>query len=258
MNPIKAIFFDIDGTLLSFRTHQVSPGTVEAFEALRRKGILTFIATGRPQSLLPAIPISFDGYVLMNGAYCFIGDKVFVRHPIDKDDLRVWLDHCKCNNMSTMAFTENESFLSPMDETCMEINRQMGIGDVPTRPLDELGDRDVFQFLAIQDASRDAETLRMLPHCRMPRWHNLFCDVIPQGISKAVGIREVSATLGIPIEQTMAFGDGQNDIEMLQLVGTGVAMGNATPEVKKHADYVTTSVDDEGIMNALRQLKVID
>lgn len=254
----KAIFFDVDGTLLSFKTHQVSKGTIRAFEELRKRGILTFLATGRPKALLPKIPLSFDGYVLMNGGYCFVGDKVLVRHPVDRGDLEVWLRHCRDNGMSTMAFTEDESYVSAVDESCLEINRQMGIGDCATRPLEELGEKDVFQFLAIQPAYRDAETLRMLPHCRMPRWHELFCDVIPDGISKAVGIREVVQLLGIPLEETMAFGDGQNDIEMLELVGNGVAMGNASDEVKRHAKHVTTSVDEEGVMTALKSLKVIE
>lgn len=79
---IKAAFFDIDGTLLSFKTHVVSSGTVRAFEALHAQGVRTFIASGRPKVLIPDMPVSFDGYVTMNGGYCFVGDQVLLRNPI--------------------------------------------------------------------------------------------------------------------------------------------------------------------------------
>ena len=91
----------------------------------------------------------------------------------------------------------------------------------------------------------------------MPRWHPLFTDLIPEGSSKAVGIECLLKHFGIRREETMAFGDGANDIEMLDYVGTGVAMGNAADIVKAHADYVTDSSDDDGIANALTRLGII-
>ena len=79
---IRAAFFDIDGTLLSFKTHKVSEGTIRAFDSLHRKGIRTFISSGRPMVLIPEMPVSFDGYVTMNGGYCFVGDNVLLQRPI--------------------------------------------------------------------------------------------------------------------------------------------------------------------------------
>ena len=98
----------------------------------------------------------------------------------------------------------------------------------------------------------------LLSHCRMPRWHPAFSDVIPQGSSKAVGISKMLNHFGLTADEAMAFGDGANDIEMLECVGCGVAMGNAAPIVKEHADYVTDDAGSEGILNALIALKVID
>jgi len=90
---IKAAFFDIDGTLLSFTTHQVSPGTIRAFQALHQRGIKTFISSGRPKVLIPDMPVAFDGYVTMNGGYCFVGDKVLLRNPIPQAETDSWLDY---------------------------------------------------------------------------------------------------------------------------------------------------------------------
>lgn len=78
-----------------------------------------------------------------------------------------------------------------------------------------------------------------------------------KGNTKQNGINQIISHFGIRLEETMAFGDGGNDISMLRHAGIGVAMGNANDEVKASADYVTTSVDEDGIANALREL-IID
>ncbi|XJR89701.1 HAD hydrolase family protein [Elizabethkingia anophelis] len=76
--------------------------------------------------------------------------------------------------------------------------------------------------------------------------------------SKQVGIEVFCKHYGIDVSQTMAFGDGGNDITMLKYVALGVAMGNANPEVKEIADYVTDDIDNDGILKALKHFEVID
>ena len=97
----------------------------------------------------------------------------------------------------------------------------------------------------------------VMPNSLASRWTPLFADVNPKGLSKKVGIDIFCKHFGIDIENTMAFGDGGNDISMLQHVKVGVAMGNANPEVKAIADYVTDEVDENGIWNALKKFAVI-
>ena len=76
---VKAIFFDIDGTLVSFETHKIPASTHEALKALRDKGIKIFIATGRPQCLINNLgDLEFDGYITVNGSYCFMKHGIFL------------------------------------------------------------------------------------------------------------------------------------------------------------------------------------
>ena len=255
---IKAAFFDIDGTLLSFVTHRVSEGTVRAFDALHRKGIRTFISSGRPQVLIPPMPLTFEGYVTMNGGYCFIGDKVLLRNPLPQQETDRWLHYAQENGLCTMIFTEHEMFVNTYDNAVANaIRDQLEFEMPPLLPIEEMFGRETYQIIAVMPADKDAEVLEMLPHCRLPRWHPQFSDLINGHNSKAAGIESLLRHCGLKREECIAFGDGGNDIEMLQYCGIGVAMGNATPEVQAAADYVTTSVDDEGIEQALKTLDVI-
>ena len=255
---IKAAFFDIDGTLLSFTTHQVSPGTVRAFQALHKQGVRTFIASGRPQVLIPDMPVDFEGYVTMNGGYCFVGDQVLLSNPIPQEETKSWLHYVHGNELCTMLFTRREMAINTLnDPVANAIHQQLAFEMPPLVDIDKMSGQDVYQIIAVMPASRDAEVAGLLPHCRLPRWHPQFTDVVHIDNDKAMGIESVIRHFGIRREECIAFGDGGNDIEMLQYCGIGVAMGNADDSVKAAADYVTTSVDDEGIEHALHALHVI-
>lgn len=254
---IRAAFFDIDGTLLSYNTHKVLPGTIDAFRQMRSKGVKTFICSGRPRVLIPKFPVDFDGYITVNGGYCVVDDQVLLRNPIDADNCARWMAYVKENDITTMWFTDNDMYINRIDDVALAIQRQLGIEMPMPHPIDSLDGKDIFQFIAIQPASRDADVVSKLPGCRLPRWHNAFTDIVPLGSSKAVGIEKILSHFGINRQDVVAFGDGANDIEMLEYVGCGVAMGNAADVVKSHADMVTDDADSEGIANALKKLGLI-
>ncbi|MCQ2260335.1 MAG: Cof-type HAD-IIB family hydrolase [Bacteroidales bacterium] len=256
---IKAAFFDIDGTLLSFKTHKVSQGTVRAFHKLHNKGIRTFISSGRPQVLIPEMPVTFDGYVTMNGGYCFVGDKVLLKNPIPQQETERWLAYAEERGLCTMIFTEKQMFVNTLDDPMGNaIRDQLDFEMPPLLPIAQMHGQETYQIIAVMDADKDQEVLDMLPHCRLPRWHPHFSDLINRDNSKAAGIESILRHFGLNRDECIGFGDGGNDIEMLEYCGIGVAMGNASDEVKAHADYVTTSVDDEGIEHALSELKIVD
>ena len=99
----------------------------------------------------------------------------------------------------------------------------------------------------------------IMPHltgCISSRWYPDFIDITAQNVDKGYGLLSIAFHQGIKIEDTMAFGDGGNDIPMLEYAGIGVAMGNASEEVQRHADFVTSGVDDEGIVHALKHFHI--
>ena len=97
-----------------------------------------------------------------------------------------------------------------------------------------------------------------MPHCTSARWHPSFTDITLQGADKGNALRQMAKHLGLSLEECIAFGDGGNDISILQTAGIGVAMGNANDSVKAVDDYITTSVDNDGIRNAFTHFGVIN
>lgn len=257
---IKAIFFDIDGTLVSFRTHTVPESTRKALKQLRTQGIKLFIATGRPKLLIDNLDgLEFDGYITLNGAYCFTADlREIYKGSIPHSDIEQLVAYSKNHDYPFVFVQGNEWFITHVNADVEEISRLIAIPVPPARPVEEALQADIFQTMGYFKPDADEEIFQqVLPHCEPMRWHPLFADIIARGNSKSRGIDEVIAYYGIRLEETMAFGDGGNDIPMLKHAGIGVAMGNAAPEIQAVADYVTTSVDDDGILHALQHFQVL-
>ena len=251
---IKAAFFDIDGTLLSFSSHRVSRGTIRAFDRLHQAGVRTFLSTGRPEVLIPQMPVSFEAKITMNGALVFTENETLLSNPIPDSELQAWLDIAKDKHLCTMIFTKDNMFLSQPNEIGLKLRNQLEFEMPPVVDIDSLRHETAYQIIAIMPGEMDGPVSEILPHCRLPRWHPYFTDIVAHDNSKARGMEAICQHYGIHQEETMAFGDGANDIEMLEWAGIGIAMGNADEAVKKHADRVTTDVDNEGIETAVNKI----
>lgn len=99
--------------------------------------------------------------------------------------------------------------------------------------------------------------MSQLPNLSASRWHPYFADINVKGVNKATGMEDFAAYFDLDLSQSLAFGNGGNDIPMLRRAGIGIAMGNASMAVKSVAKYVTGAVDDNGIEKALRNLNIL-
>lgn len=115
----------------------------------------------------------------------------------------------------------------------------------------------LFQISPFVRPELEAELVGLCSNVRGVRWHPDFTDLIPADGGKPRGIQRFMAHYGITREQTMAFGDGGNDTDMLAYAGIGIAMGNAAAEPKAAADYITDDVDHDGVRNALLHFGVL-
>ncbi len=200
-----------------------------------------------------------DGYITMNGAYCFVEDTVIYKSPIPTAEVDALTAFCHERSIPCILVGEHDICVNQPDEAVEEIfHRQLKVDPIETKPYtDSHADKAFFQLTPFINAEEEAIILPAVPHCEMGRWHPAFADVTAKGNTKQNGIDQIIRHFGIKLEEAMAFGDGGNDISMLRHAGIGVAMGNANDDVKAVADYVTTSVDENGIANALKHFHII-
>lgn len=254
---IKAVFFDIDGTLVSFRTHSIPPSTLQAVQRIREKGIKVFIATGRPRPFITNLGgFPYDGLLCANGASCLdIDGTCFHKNPIPHDDIERLVEMQGHHPIPLILADNNDIFIVGMEARQQEVTTVMSMLDIKipaTRPIQDALQMDVVQAVAFFHPDEEEMIMgEVLKGSDANRWHYTFADCVAKGTNKGAGIDIMLQHYGIDLSETMAFGDGGNDIEMLQHVAVGVAMGNASDDVKAAADYVTSSVDEDGIANAL-------
>lgn len=258
---IKAIFLDVDGTLISFQTHEVPVSTLEALWQAHERGVRLFIATGRAAADLGELEsIPYDGVVALNGADCLMRDgRVVARHPIPRADFERAMQLSDRYGFS-LAFELNEGlFINRLSPGAEEWSRMVAHPMPVETNLYELYDRvECCQMCFFFNPETERQVMAELPGLVATRWCPVFADINVRGIDKATGAAEFAAHFGFTPDETMAFGDGGNDVAMLRAAGVGVAMGNACDEALQAADYVTASVDDEGIRKALERFGVIE
>ena len=260
---IKAAFFDIDGTLVSFNTHKVSDSSKEAIRLLKEKGIKVFIATGRIKKHINNIDdLVFDGYITANGFDCYIGDKSIYRHSIAKEEIYSLIDYLKNKELFPCSIMMNSGiFINYVTKEVEEVSKSINL---PIPAVDnyyeflEKNIDDILQINLFVDENKEKQLMsKIFKNCESSRWHPAFTDVNTKGGGKHIGIDKIIEYYGIKLEDTIAFGDGGNDITMIEHAAIGVAMGNANEGVKKIADYITDDVDNDGVFNALKHFNII-
>ena len=260
---IKAAFFDIDGTLVSFNTHKVSDSSKEAIRLLKEKGIKVFIATGRIKKHINNIDdLVFDGYITANGFDCYIGEKSIYRHSIAKDEIYSLMNYLKNKELFPCSIMMNSGiFINYITKEVEEVSKSINLPIPVVDNYYEFLEKNIDNILQINlfvDANKEKELMsKIFKNCESSRWHPAFTDVNTKGGGKHIGIDKIIEYYGIKLEETIAFGDGGNDITMIEHAAIGVAMGNANEGVKKIADYITDDVDNDGIFNALKHFNII-
>lgn len=260
--PIKALFFDVDGTLVSFKTHSIPTSTIESLKEAKRNGVKIIIATGRPYFIinnLDEIKPLVDGWITTNGAHCFIGDKTIYLQAIESKTVHWILEECAMreipclvvgtHSLCTHYFNKeaNDWFVQLLNIDCQELSH----------PLDEVLRQPIIQLTTYLPEEQQKEIFPPTNQYLPTRWHPAFNDITSPHADKGIALEAMTKALGLSIEETAAFGDGGNDLPMIRKAGIGIAMGNSMPEVQGEADYITSSVDDDGIKNALHRFGVI-
>ena len=259
---IKAIFFDIDGTLVSLKTKVYPPALIPALKALRERGILLFVATGRSkfeiasEHLLDGL--EFDGFLTNNGqdAYDAEGNLLYGK-PLEPKEAEAVLDWVEKSGCACWMVSGEKSCLNFVNERVQEAMEAIHTQSPETGNLRQMLEKPIYKIVLFLNREEMAEPMKLAKTSRMTQWFKLGHDIISCDGGKKNAMLDILARYDISSDEVIAFGDSENDLEMLRAAGIGVAMGNGSAESKAAADYVTTDCDEDGILNALKHFGLL-
>lgn len=258
---VKAAFFDIDGTLAPYDTRRISQSDCETIEALCGQGTLIFIATGRHISDIDNIPFPVNGAVCNNGAMSYIV-KEGCAHFYERDRFEL-IDHhpiperqaieiarlIMANHIPSAVVTSKRPLFCNLTSRALEFMRSINMPEPREGDAFESIDNDrIYTFCPFVSPEEEKLIFKdALAGLDTSRWCNVYLDINVHGVDKVLGMRNILDACRISPKDVIAFGDGFNDVEMLKFAGCGIAMGTADDEVKRVADFVTSSANDSGV-----------
>lgn len=254
----KALFFDIDGTLLSEVTGEVPASARRALERALERGHLTFINTGRTWCVLPAEfkRMPFSGFVCGCGTYIRFGEEVLLKHTIPSKRGEEIARILRENRADMVLEGTGDCFLparhsrfEPLEGT-RRYFRKMGLGLERTAEQSGL-EFDKLIFYADASSNLDAIFRGLSPDMEIMDRRGGLYEAAPRGFSKATGIDVVLQRFGMSREDAYVFGDSSNDLSMFEAVPHAVAMGKHDPVLDPHTEFVTKTVEEDGLEFAL-------
>lgn len=248
MDQIRIVFFDIDGTLIDMDRREISEKTLETLRRLKERGVLLCLATGRGPLTLPRFDgVEFDAFLTFNGSYCFHQDQTIFSAPLLEEDVQTIIQNAASLHRPVSIATKDRILANGADRDLIDYyafaKRTVEVSD----EFEEAAKGEVYQvMLGCREADYPA-LLRGTRGAKIAAWWDRAADIIPASGGKGTGVGQVLAYYHLEAASALAFGDGDNDIEMLQAVGHGVAMGNASERLKAAADDVCAHAAEDGV-----------
>ncbi len=260
----KVFFFDIDGTLLPHGNEKgVDPKTVYALNCLKEAGHDVVLATGKSESMIPdnIKSLGANTHITMNGAQIVINNEVRHVEQVSRDSLEKLKDIARQNGLMLGCQKRDEYYIVDINfnlEKASEVLSVVSL-DVPDVRADFAKTDLISQLWFLGDHSNLDFNQPIIDGHKLLKWNDQGCDIVIDYVSKAFAIEKYLDIVYPNTEvETYAFGDGNNDIEMLQLVTNGVAMGNAVDNLKNVADEVTDTCENLGVYKYLLNKGLIE
>lgn len=256
---MKYIFIDFDGTIMDSQNGIIPKSTYEAISLLQEKGHQVIITTGRNLFLLEDYPrlLNIQWVSGSNGRF-LTKDLVHLDYqdPIPSEAVKGLIKTLKEHQIDYVLSTHDAYFTHQKYGKSIDLFSEHFKMLYPEIKPDFDDYDHIFQINVFSNQAIPQEVLDSTPLSFLRASHHGF-DVTMGNVLKEKTLAYVEKSLGLKRDDIIAIGDGLNDKGMLQYAGIGIAMGNASNEVKQVADYVTDSIDQDGLMNAFKTLKLI-
>ena len=251
MRKPKIIFFDIDGTLIDMQKKKITPVMLSALHKLQENGIRLAIATGRSPMTVPLAEfpgVQFDVMVTFNGSYCYDSQRVLSASPIPVEDIRTIRRNAAALGRPLCLATGSRMAANGTDPDLTDYfaiaKESVPIAD----DFDAVAESGmVYQMMAGARAEEYSRLMQDVQGAKIAAWWDRAVDIIPTAGGKGTGITHVLEAYGMEKADAMAFGDGNNDLEMFASVGTGIAMGNGSDALKAIASDICGTCAEDGI-----------
>lgn len=259
-----AVFFDFDGTLVDEKEHIYIPTdeTKRSIEKLKSNGYMTCIATGRARCYIPKTGIDFDCYVTSNGACVSVDGEYILNDTMDSADLSELIDFFDKNDYGYIIENDTECYYSSTNQdSFIRMMENFNISMDCFLPFDGRADRisaNKMMFTYNDDKSFCELKERFGHRYNITRHRsNPSGDLVKKQTNKAQGIRAVAKAFDLSLSDTYAFGDGENDVEMISAAGNGIVMGRHAKALEALPAYITETVINEGVTLALKKFDLI-
>ncbi len=256
----KYVFFDIDGTLLPEGEKDIPKENIEAVKKLKENGVVPFICTGRcyHQAKKYIEQIGAESYIVSNGQEVnVLGEDVY-SYNLSEKEIDFLFEKVKNTNVVWGYETRERVFINDMPGSKDVQDKMVGYGIVETKITKKHTKEGIKQMWVFGESeSIDRLQNDIIDNFKCYRWNDLSMEIIPLEESKGKAVSKVLKNVNSKVT-TYAFGDGYNDMELLEEVDYGVAMGNAYDEVKAIASHITSDCRDGGIEKGLKELGLID
>lgn len=264
---VGAIFFDYDGTLVDERDGILEPTktTIETISKLQNNGYLCLLATGRAKSYIPKEiqALNLDGMVACNGSYIEVNNEIIVEDSIDTKVLKDMINTLKQAKACFMLESARYCYVSDLNNpNYLDFMTYYDMPKANFIPFEDDEEALKHTCKVTIFASNEEERQKWCNY-----YHDIFnisihrgvysMDLLTKEINKGCGVKKLCNIKNIPLTNTYAFGDGDNDYELLESVNCGIAMGICYPSLLKVAKLQTSKVIDEGIYQACLQLDLI-
>lgn len=268
MSEYKMIVLDLDGTLTN-RNKEITPKTKETLMKAQEQGKIVVLASGRPTyGVMPLAEelhledyggyiLSFNGGIIMN---CKTKEVVFSRQIPAEANGKI-IDLAQEHNVSILTYENRTLLTNCPEDQYVQLESRINILKIISMTTEKLKEHLTFsvpKFLMTDDGDYLAMVepkvkAALGKNFSVYRSDPFFLEILPKGIDKAQSLERLLAVIGVKREEMIACGDGYNDLTMIQYAGLGVAMGNGVLPVRKAADYITLTNEEDGVAHVVEK-----